>query len=81
MSQAFGKRPSEILRIDDEWTAWQLDETCLIVGREVENENAEVPEGQRGRGTKVQRRRGAEVYAPMKIGDVPKMKIPENGIW
>ena len=79
MSQAYGVRPSEILRIEDEWAAWQLDETCLIVGREIEKASSE------GKAFPVTIRKGArkkeQSYAPMKMPGIQKMKIPENGIW
>lgn len=80
MSQTYGERPSRILGITDEWTAWQLDETCLIVGREMENESAEGRmQNVEGRRQKTDGRK--QSYAPMKTPGMPKMKIPENGIW
>jgi hypothetical protein len=54
--------------------AWALDETCLIVGRMIEQklnrkENPFDEMGKRG-------------YASAKsTGKVKTMKVPENGIW
>ncbi len=63
--------------ITDEWLAWQLDETCLIVGREVEKEMHENP---KKNPFQDQARRTTQ-FASMKYPGIKKMKIPENGIW
>ena len=36
VSTAYGCRPSSILQIEDQWSAYQLDLACLMAGREVE---------------------------------------------
>ena len=41
LGTAYGRRPSEIVGIDDEWAAYQFDAACLVVGRKVENALAE----------------------------------------
>jgi len=75
------------LGIEDEWAAWQLDEVCLIVGRERENEDVQNPHPQppsTGSGQRFPQSGGREhgqVYAPMAMPGIAKMKIPENGIW
>ena len=38
--KTFGKRPSEILGIDDEWLAYEFDTCCYRLGVFVENEIA-----------------------------------------
>jgi len=35
-AEAYGSRPSEILGLETDWGAWQLNEIALVVGRRVE---------------------------------------------
>lgn len=35
-AEAYGRLPSEILRLETDWGAWQLNEITLMVGRRVE---------------------------------------------
>lgn len=32
MGKNYGKRPSDLLGLETEWGAWQLDELCAVVG-------------------------------------------------
>ena len=41
MAQAYGRRPSEVLGVEDAWAAYQLDAAVLTLGRWVENKLAE----------------------------------------
>lgn len=84
LGDAYGVRPSALLGIDDEWLAFQLDETVLIFGREMENEMSKASADERKRSlTDLFRmnRKPAQQFAPMKMPGIAKMKIPENGIW
>ena len=36
LSTSYGRRPSEILGVDDEWAAYQLDDAVTYLGRWVE---------------------------------------------
>jgi hypothetical protein len=35
-AKTYGKRPSKLLKLKTEWGAWQLDETVMIIGRQIE---------------------------------------------
>ena len=37
LAEAYGKRPSAVAGIDDEWAAYQFDAAALALGRKVEN--------------------------------------------
>lgn len=37
LAEAYGRRPSEIAGIGDEWAAFQFDAAALAIGRRVEN--------------------------------------------
>jgi hypothetical protein len=41
VSTSYGRRPSEILGIDDEWAAYQLDDAVTYLGRWVESKLSE----------------------------------------
>ena len=41
MAQAYGRRPSEVVGVEDPWAAYQLDTAVLTLGRWVENKLAE----------------------------------------
>jgi hypothetical protein len=36
MATAYSKRPSDFIMLETEMAAWQLDEACLMIGRQVE---------------------------------------------
>jgi hypothetical protein len=38
LAETYGRRPSEIIGVDDEWAAYQLDVAALVLGRYVEGE-------------------------------------------
>ena len=63
-------RPSAILEVPDAWTAFQLDEACLIAGRQLEREVAE------GGGSV-----GTKGYSSPDPGRVRKRKMDARGIW
>jgi hypothetical protein len=41
LSTSYGRRPSEILGVDDEWAAYQLDDAVTYLGRWVESKLSE----------------------------------------
>ena len=41
IAQAYGRRPSEVLGIEEAWAAYQLDAAVLTLGRWAENRLAE----------------------------------------
>lgn len=75
VSEAYGKRPSEIMGFVTDMGAWQFDEICLMISRRIENEinNGNNPFKQNF--NKIQE------YAPVPKRSIKSMKIPENGVW
>jgi hypothetical protein len=57
-----------------------LDETVLIVGREIEKEMSDNP-GKKPISHFKKNGRGTQQFSPMAMPGMPKVKIPENGIW
>lgn len=83
MASEYGRRPSEILGVEDEWAAYQLDVAVMKFGRHVEGELAKGRKGKRLQelldgGA---RERGVGVYRRWSAMGVTKMKIPDSGIW
>lgn len=79
LGTAFAQRPSSILGIEEEWTAYQFDVMCLLIGREIEQDVAKggSVEGavrRRGSGSK-KSFRDARPYVSR------KMQVPESGVW
>ena len=74
LAMAYGQRPSGILRIRDEWAAYQLDVATLQAGREFE---AAIREGKEPR----VRGRPAQVFLDARMFVTRRVKVPESGIW
>lgn len=59
MARTWGKRPSELLALDDSWEAWELDEAVLLGGDHIEGliarAEADAIRGKRDPGAAVQR--------------------------
>jgi hypothetical protein len=41
VAEAYGRRPSEVLGVPDEWAAYQLDSAALLLARHVEQARAD----------------------------------------
>ncbi len=78
MASAYGQRPSAILRVADEWAAWQLDLAALIVGRDVE---AMLAKGMRIENIFALPSRVADYVRDPHTMVTRRVKIPESGIW
>jgi hypothetical protein len=81
MAERYSKRPSEILGIEDGWTAYQLDLCCILAGQLP-------PERLRANGAGDRPDRPARPTAGdpayQSLAGMPgvrKMKIPESGVW
>jgi hypothetical protein len=75
-AEAYGPRPSEILGLETDWGAWQLNEITLVVGRRVErnlNEGKDAFDGfsLNGKGK----------FRSAKDRVKRKIRIPKSGIW
>jgi hypothetical protein len=77
---SYGKKPSQFFDFETELGAWQLDEACLVVGRQVENNLSNGRSAFDGFVLPVSTK--SKGYAAIK-GKYPvrKMKVPANGIW
>lgn len=53
MSQAWYKRPSELMDVHDPWTAWCLDEVTYLFGKTVENAMDEAEQNAKGKAAKL----------------------------
>jgi len=81
-AEAYGSRPSEILGLETDWGAWQLNEITLMVGRRVEKNLNEGKDAFAGFGlTAAHPRNGNGRYRSVKSRVTKKMKIPASGIW
>ena len=81
-AEAYGSRPSEILGLETDWGAWQLNEITLMVGRHVEKNLNEGKDAFAGFGlTAAHPRNGNGRYRSVKSRVTKKMKIPASGIW
>ena len=78
-ASAYGCRPSDFMQLETELAAWQLDEACLIVGRQVENNlsNGKPPFDGMGVPTTL----NAKGYRSAKSLVKKKVKIKPDGTW
>ena len=80
LGAAYGRRPSELAGIADEWAAYQFDAACLTLGRKVETallKNEDVSAllgGEPGQANPGRFRSPAGLVTK-------RMKIPESGVW
>ena len=88
LGKTYGQRPSEILGIEDEWAAYQLDVCALTVGCEVEAALAkgEDVEAALGQGAGVRGQESGSKGQEMEWRDArpfvkAKIKVPESGVW
>lgn len=91
LSETYGRRPSEVIGIDDEWAGYQLDVAALLMGSHVAAATAtgvsagEVLKRLRDGAKQVSgpptRRSDKRTYQKLGRPGMPKMKIPESGIW
>jgi hypothetical protein len=77
VSSAYGKRPSEILGVDDPWAAYQLDVVALMATPETVKMAQDVAK-RRKAGEKAGR---DARFKPLLHPGIRKVKIPESGIW
>jgi hypothetical protein len=91
MAEAYGQRPSAILAIEDDWTAYQVDLATLLVGRRVESMTAPDERGRPGMSVAEALRRldpqvGEAKPERGRFRDpgmfvTEKMAIPDSGVW
>lgn len=74
LATAYGQRPSGILRISDEWAAYQLDVATLLVGREFE---VAIRAGKEPR----VKGRQAQVFQDARMMVTRRVRIPKSGVW
>jgi len=77
-AEAYGKLPSEIMGLETDWGAWQLNEITLLVGRRVERNLNSNKDAFDGFNTSLQMPR---TYRSAKAFVTKKIKIPKSGIW
>lgn len=90
MATVYGRRPSELVEVDESYLAFQLDRLVLAFGRWVEGQLqereggravhslGELLEDERAVGSG-QRAEGGEYRAL--VGLARKMVVPESGVW
>lgn len=88
MSKSYGRLPSELLRVEDEWAAWQFDRAVWYAGIKHEVDTAKPNSlGYPATGSmsksqllKEQIATGQAKFGSL-AGKARKMKVPESGIW
>jgi len=81
VGKSYGKRPSDLLGLQTEWGAWQLDELCAIVGSVAESNvmnGKPAFEGLSSQQPALSKKNG---FRSPKDLVKKKVKIPTNGIW
>lgn len=69
-------RPSSILRLQTDWTAWQVDEACALIGMQIEAAAARGEKPDFG-----SRSSAGGKYRSVRHLVKRRMKIPESGVW
>jgi hypothetical protein len=86
----YSQRPSDILGLEDSWLAYQVDVATLSLARRVEKimqddkVDAAVALGRLKLEQQAEPGKPQPVgagYRPLARPGIPKMKIPESGIW
>ncbi len=72
LAHRYSKRPSEFVEFETEWTAWQFDEACALVGLQTE---AAAAKGDTGKGETPKK------FASASGRVTKKVRIPESGVW
>jgi hypothetical protein len=83
MSKSYGRLPSELLRIEDEWAAWQFDRAVWYAGIKHEVSAANNPvtgSMSKSQLLKEQIATGQARFGSL-AGKARKMKVPESGVW
>lgn len=68
-------RPSQILRLQSDWTAWQVDEACALVGLQME------ADAMQGKTESRMQNAGGGRFASAKARVTKKIRIPKSGIF
>lgn len=74
LAHRYSKRPSEFVQLETEWTAYQLDEACALVGLQTE---AAAAKGETPQTTGERPKKYASALGRV----TKKIKIPKSGIW
>jgi hypothetical protein len=80
LGAAYGRRPSELVGIADEWAAYQFDAACLTLGRRIEAaviKNEDITAILDGQPAQPDPSRFSNVGHLVSR----KIKIPESGVW
>lgn len=78
LGDAYGARPSKVLGLETPWGAYQFDEICLRVGRQVDRNINEGKDPFAGLGLIDSIKRG---YRSARQFVRKKLRIPKSGIW
>lgn len=87
VSQTYGKRPSQILGIDDPWAAYQIDVAALYGTPDNVEKARSVARLRERQAGKVEAGKVSDtqfkplLQDPMFSSKVRRVKIPESGIW
>jgi hypothetical protein len=80
--EAYGRLPSEIMHLETDWGAWQLNEITLMVGRRVEknlNSGKDAWFGFSNQPSTMSRKLAG--YRSAKGRAIKKVKIKADGTW
>ena len=85
MARTYRRLPSELLRVEDEWAAWQFDRAVWYAGIKHEVSTANNPATGSGSLSKSQLLKQQIDTGQAKFGSLAgkarKMKVPESGVW
>jgi hypothetical protein len=86
MAREYSQRPSSLLRVSDEWAAYEVDLAAMVVGRWVEGElrkgrGIEEVLGKMGRHGDAETRGRGEQFRDARAMVTRKVAIGSSGVW
>ncbi|MCP4429086.1 MAG: hypothetical protein GY803_31760 [Chloroflexi bacterium] len=85
MGKAFGRRPSEIVGVANDWAAYQFDKACMAAGADAEEKAYEKAKKSGKGGVDVPQDeseyQGMGGLRQLAGGTIKRIKVPDSGVW